>query len=98
MFQNSQALHEIGLQMESMIFNLADINLFFNDLEVCKPEAFFMAGCGNSCSTVSPKGIVRSRKCSALWGNTLTTALLHDQNRSVPFGLIVHNVILDVPT
>jgi len=26
---------------------------------------------------------------SALWGNPLATALLHDQNRTIPFGLIV---------
>ena len=26
---------------------------------------------------------------SVLWGNTLTTALLHDQNRTILFGLIV---------
>jgi len=26
---------------------------------------------------------------SALWGNTLATALLHDQNWTIPFGLIV---------
>jgi len=26
---------------------------------------------------------------SALSGNTLATALLHDQNRTIPFGLIV---------
>jgi len=25
---------------------------------------------------------------SALWGNTLTTALLHYLNRTIPFGLI----------
>jgi len=26
---------------------------------------------------------------SALWGNTLTTALLHDLNRTIPFGTIL---------
>jgi len=26
---------------------------------------------------------------SALWGNTLTTALLHELNRTIPFGTIV---------
>jgi len=31
---------------------------------------------------------------SALWGNTLTTALLHDQNRTIHFGLIVLQISL----
>jgi len=29
---------------------------------------------------------------SALWGNTLATALLNNQNRTIPVGLIVHTV------
>ena len=33
--------------------------------------------------------VLIAQEGSALWGNTLTTALLHDQNRTIPFGLIV---------
>jgi len=29
---------------------------------------------------------------SALWSNTYATALLHDQNRTIPFGLIVQSL------
>ena len=37
-----------------------------------------------------PKGILRFgvQEGSALWGNTLTTALLHDLDRTIPFGTI----------
>ena len=39
---------------------------------------------------------------SALWGNTLSTALLHDRNRTIPFGLIVQckspNYVIEIWT
>jgi len=35
---------------------------------------------------------------SALWGNTLATALSHDQNRTIPFGLIVHTQVFSLLT
>ena len=33
--------------------------------------------------------VLVAQEGSALWGNTLATALLHDQNATIPFGLIV---------
>jgi len=33
--------------------------------------------------------VLVAQEGSALWGNTSTTALLHDQNRTILFGLIV---------
>jgi len=33
--------------------------------------------------------VLVAQEGSAIWGNTLATALLHDQNRTIPFGLIV---------
>ena len=33
--------------------------------------------------------VLNALEGSALWGNTLATAFLHDQNRTIPFGLIV---------
>jgi len=38
--------------------------------------------------------VLVAQEGSALWGNTLTTALLHDQNRTIPYGLIAHRVRL----
>jgi len=32
--------------------------------------------------------VLVAQEGSALWGNTLATALLHDQNRTIPFGLM----------
>jgi len=37
-----------------------------------------------------------AQESSALWRNTLATALLLDQNRKIPFGLIVHEQSLSL--
>jgi len=44
---------------------------------------------GRITGTIVPKGIVRSGP--AFLGDTLTTALLHDLNRTIPFGTIVYS-------
>ena len=36
--------------------------------------------------------VLVAQEGSALWGNTLTTALLHDLNRTIPFGTVVLKV------
>ena len=43
---------------------------------------------GSLCGVLSVQKVL-SEEGSALWGNTLATALLHDQNWTIPFGLIV---------
>ena len=41
--------------------------------------------------------VLVAQEGSALWGNTLTTALLHDLNRTIPFGTIVHVIVFWSP-
>ena len=51
-------------------------------LSACKTDVTYWQSKRYSPVLVALKG-------SALWGNTLATALLHDQNWTIPFGLIV---------
>lgn len=45
--QDPATVLNLGLQMEELIFELADTHLFFNDLEVCSDCLTCVAGSSN---------------------------------------------------
>jgi len=71
---------------KSSIFLIACRIVF---LSLGKKYASFIREMGTVLLTKRYCPVLVAQEGSALWRNTLATALLQDQNRTIPFGLIV---------